>query len=84
MAERHRFCVYSPTVSKVSGLGGFAALMVMLLACSRARLDEAKDAGGSDRAAESAARDAPADSTCGPDVDFMNDPNNCGGCGIRC
>jgi hypothetical protein len=70
-------------VRKTSGLERLAALLVLLLACSGSRPDVAKDGGGSD-VTESAARDAPDDSGCGPNVDFMNDPNNCGGCGIRC
>jgi hypothetical protein len=41
------------------------------------------DGGGSD-AAESAAQDVADDSGCGTNVNFMNDPVNCGGCGIRC
>jgi len=75
--------VYALNVSKPSALGGFAALLVLLFACSGSQPDVAKDGGGGD-VAESAARDAPADSGCGPNVDFMNDPDNCGGCGIRC
>jgi len=71
-------------MSKTSGLGCLAALLVLLSACSGSHPDVAKDGGGSDVAEESAARDAPADSECGPNVDFTNDPNNCGGCGIRC
>jgi hypothetical protein len=70
-------------VSKTSGLGCLAALLGPLLACSGSQPDVAKDGGGSD-VTESAAHDAPADSACGPNVDFTNDPDNCGGCGIRC
>ena len=74
--------MYALNVSKTSGLGFLAALLVLLLACSGSQPDVAKDSGSD--VAESAARDAPADSGCGPNVDFMNDPSNCGGCGIRC
>ena len=70
-------------MSKTSGLGCLAALLGPLLACSGSQPDVAKDGGGND-VTESAAHDAPADSACGPNVDFMSDPNNCGGCGIRC
>jgi len=74
--------LYALNVSKTSRLGCLAALLVLPSACSGSQPDVAKDGGGSD--VTEAARDAPADSGCGPNVDFMNDPNNCGGCGIRC
>jgi hypothetical protein len=76
-------CLYALNVSKTSRLGCLAALAVLFLACGGSQPDVAKDGGGSD-VTESAARDASADSGCGPNVDLMNDPNNCGGCGIRC
>ena len=75
--------MYGLDMSKTSGLGCFAALLVFLLACRGSQPDVAKDDGGND-VAESDVRDAPADSGCGPNVDFMSDPNNCGGCGVRC
>jgi hypothetical protein len=39
---------------------------------------------GNGGAAGSPASDASADSGCGPDTDFMDDPDNCGSCGFRC
>jgi hypothetical protein len=78
--------VYALNVSNTSGLGrvgGFLVVLVLLSACRGSRPETAKDGGGDD-VAESAAHDAPADSACGPNVDFLNDPDNCGGCGIRC
>jgi hypothetical protein len=71
------------TVSTTSGLRCLAALFVLLVACSGSQPNVARDGGGSDMT-DLAARDAPVDSGCGANVDFMNDPNNCGGCGIRC
>ena len=81
--------MYAPNVAKTSGLGCLAAILVLLLACSGRQADVAKDGGGTDAAADGgggdlAAGDAPDDSGCGPNVDFMNAPNNCGACGIRC
>jgi hypothetical protein len=80
---RQEACVYALNVSKTSRLGCLAALLVLFVACSGSQPDAAKDGGGSD-VTESAARDASADLGCGQNVDFLNDPNNCGGCGIRC
>jgi hypothetical protein len=78
-----RAAVYARDVATTSGLGYLAALLVLTLACGGSRLDGAKDGGRGD-VADSAAHDAPDDSGCGADVNLMNDPNNCGGCGIRC
>lgn len=77
--------MYALGVSKTPrGLGWFGALVVLLSACRGSQPDVAKDGEGSDMAEESASSDASADSGCGPNVDLMNDPNNCGACGIRC
>jgi hypothetical protein len=65
------------------GLACRAAPLLLLLACSGSQPGAAKDGGGGD-AGESDAPAAADDSGCGTNINFMNDPDNCGGCGIRC
>jgi len=57
--------------------------LLLIVACSGSQPTVVNDSGGSD-AVEADAHDAAVDSGCGANIDFMNDPENCGGCGIRC
>ena len=75
--------MYALVVSTTRNAACRAAPLFLLVACSESQPGVVKDGRGTD-AAESAARDAADDSACGPTIDFMNDPGNCGGCGIRC